>query len=351
MRIVLTKGRHLPTMASMLESSKIQTLMTMAEVWRFYHDDLVAAEQQTKRSLDSKTHLVNEIAEHLLLSGGKRIRPLLMILVSKLGGYSGSESTLLAGVVEFIHTATLLHDDVIDNAEIRRGKRAARFLWGNKASILVGDYLYSRAMCQAVSLNNLEVNATLAEACRRMTEGEVLQLSLNGSLKISEEDYLRIVEYKTAILISATCRLGAIIGDMNHSNKDHLTAFGLHLGIAFQVADDTLDYVADGEKLGKSLGKDIREGKITLPLLHLLKTCPQSERFKIEQMIQSEKGILEDDLEMILNLMKECGSISYSMDRARDFVERAKTNLHHFPDSVSRQALLTLADYIVDRDY
>jgi len=338
-------------MTFMLENSKLQTLMTMGEVWRLYHDDLVAAEKQTKRSLDSKTHLINEIVEHLLLSGGKRIRPLLMILVSKLGGNAGPESTFLAGVVEFIHTATLLHDDVIDNAEIRRGKRAARFLWGNKASILVGDYLYSRAMCQAVSLNNREVNTTLAEACRRMTEGEVLQLSLNGHLKISEEDYLRIVEYKTAILISATCRLGAIVGDMNHSDKDHLAAFGLHLGIAFQVADDTLDYVADGEKLGKSLGKDIREGKITLPLLHLLKNCSKSERIKIEQMILSEKGILEEELKFILNLMKECGSIDYAMERARDFVEQAKTHLHHFPDSVHRQALLTLADYIVDRDF
>ncbi len=338
-------------MAPMSESSKIQTLMSMGEIWRLYHDDLVAVEGQIKRSLDSGIPLANQVAEHILLSGGKRLRPLLMILVTRLCGHSGPESTLLAGVVEFIHTATLLHDDVIDNAEIRRGKQAARSLWGNQASILVGDYLYTMALCQAVALKNQELDETLAMACRRMSEGEVLQLSLSGNLNISEREYLTIVEYKTAMLIAATCRLGGIIGEIPLEEKERLTAFGLDLGIAFQVADDTLDYVADKEKLGKSLGKDLREGKITLPLLHLLKNCHLPERMKIEHVIQAEGGILEENLEMILQLMQDYGSIRYAMERAQDYVERAKCVLNHFPDSIHRQALLTLADYIIAREH
>jgi len=274
-----------------------------------------------------------------------------MILVSKLCGYSGSENTLFAGVIEFIHTATLLHDDVIDNAEIRRGKRAARFLWGNKASILVGDYLYSRAMCQAVSLNKREVNETLAEACRRMTEGEVFQLTLNGYLNISESQYIKIVQYKTGILLSAACRVGAILGEVPFAERERLSAFGLNLGIAYQVVDDTLDYIADGEKLGKSLGKDLQDGKITLPLIDLLKNCTDGQRGKIEEILKSKDGISEGDLDYILLLMKDFGSIHYALGRARDFIEQAKEQLNTFPESIHRQALFTLADYVVTREY
>jgi octaprenyl-diphosphate synthase len=309
-------------------------------------------EDRIKKSLDSQVSLINQVAYYILSSGGKRIRPLLLIITSKLNGRQihDDAEVLLASAVEFIHTATLLHDDVIDQAEVRRGKKSAHTLWGNQASILVGDYLYTQAVSLALTLASQEVNTTLADACRLMTEGETFQLTQHGNLEVTEQDYLKVIQHKTASLLSATCRLGSIVSGLDPVQREALARFGLYLGIAYQLADDTLDYIADQELLGKSLGKDLNEGKITLPLLHLLSHCGELERTRVKNIVNAD-GISDRDLQEILVLMKRYGSIEYSLKKARETVEIAKKNLDLSPPSLHRQALSVVADYVVSRDH
>lgn len=321
----------------------------MNEVWSSHQRELDAVEAYIRKEVDSEVPLINHVIHHIMHSGGKRIRPLLVVLSANLCAYTGRDHVALAGVVEFIHTATLLHDDVIDGAKIRRGFPAARVLWGNRESVLAGDYLYTLAMCQAVRMENLEVNDLLSTACRRMTEGETLQLVHDHDLHLTEENYLRIIEYKTAALISAGCQMGGVISGATHEQKTALRNFGTNLGIAFQVADDTLDYIADKNRLGKSLGKDLKEGKITLPLLHLLRHCNPEERTRIEKIALSGKASKED-LSAAIALMQKYHSTDYALGRASDYVNRAKGGLSSFEDSPARQALFAVADYVVGRD-
>ena len=324
------------------------TLHTMADVWEAYRDELLGVEEQVRKNLDSSVALVNTVAAHILSSGGKRIRPLFVLLCARLCGYPGHDHLLLGSLVEFIHTATLLHDDVVDDADVRRGRRAARKVWGNQISILVGDYLYSRAICQIVDFRNQSINEAMAEACRKMAEGEVLQLYYNGNPLMPEPEYLRIIEHKTAGLIAAACKIGSIIGGATDDQQDALFRFGQHLGIAFQLADDTLDYAANGDQLGKALGQDLRQGKATLPLLHLLQHCPEQDRQMIKDRMET-RALSEEDLRRILTLMQEYGSIAYSMDRAQAFVAAAKRDLDSFEDGNHKRALSIAADYMVTR--
>ncbi|HJR76212.1 MAG TPA: polyprenyl synthetase family protein [Nitrospiraceae bacterium] len=325
------------------------TLHTMADVWEAYRDELAGVEEEVRKNLDSSVGLVNTVAAHILSSGGKRIRPLFVLLCAGLCGYSGRDHLVLGSLVEFIHTATLLHDDVVDDADVRRGQRAARKVWGNQISILVGDYLYSRAICQIVDFRNQSINETMSEACRKMAEGEVLQLYYNGNPLMPEPEYLRIIEHKTAGLIAASCKIGSIIGGATDDQQDTLFRFGQHLGIAFQLADDTLDYVANGDQLGKTLGQDLRQSKATLPLLHLLQHCPEQDRQMIKDRMET-RTLSQDDLHRILTLMQEFGSISYAMDRAQAFVAAAKRDLDVFDDGNPKRALSIAADYMVTRD-
>ena len=325
------------------------TLHTMADVWEAYRDELTGVEEQVRKNLDSSVALVNTVAAHILSSGGKRIRPLFVLLCARLCGYPGRDHLVLGSLVEFIHTATLLHDDVVDDADVRRGRRAARKVWGNQISILVGDYLYSRAICQIVDFRNQSINEAMSEACRKMAEGEVLQLYYNGNPLMPEAEYLRIIEHKTAGLIAASCRIGSIIAGATDDHQDTLFRFGQHLGIAFQLADDTLDYAANGDQLGKALGQDLRQGKATLPLLHLLQHCPDHDRQMIKDRMET-RTLSQDDLHRILMLMQEYGSISYAMDRAQAFVAAAKRDLDVFEDGNPKRALSIAADYMVTRD-
>ncbi len=321
-------------------------------VWSTYKESLDEVEEQILKGLDSKIDLVNDIATYILNSGGKRIRPLFLMISSELTGNTVNKEHLLlgAGLIEYIHTATLLHDDVLDNADVRRGNATARVKWGNQPSILVGDYLYTLAVCQAVTIENHEVNHLLSSTCRSMTEGETLQFYHNKDFNLGEETYFKIVEYKTASLISASCRLGAIIAKGSEETKGALSSYGRHIGIAFQVADDTLDYTADGRRLGKSLGEDLKGGKITLPLIHLLQHCKEEERKEVERLI-GEPGLQEEDLKQVTALMRNYGSINYAIKKAQDFVDLAKEDLSCFKDSSHRQSLITMADYVVERDH
>lgn len=324
-------------------------LQTMADIWEAYREELDGVEDQVRRNLDSSVALVNTVAAHILCSGGKRIRPLLLLLSARLCGYQAKDDLLLGSLVEYIHTATLLHDDVVDDADVRRGRRAARKVWGNQVSILVGDYLYSKAICHIVGFRNQSINEVLSEACRKMAEGEVLQLYYNGNPAITEAEYLRIVEYKTASLIAASCRMGAIVGGASPEQEAMLFRFGQHLGIAFQISDDTLDYAADGDRLGKTLGQDLRQGKATLPLLHLLQQCREDDRQMIKDRMET-RTLTDDDLVRIISLMREYGSIRYAMDRARTFVAAAVEDLSAFEDSPAKRALAVVSDYMVNRD-
>ena len=333
----------------MQEGPATFSIQTMADVWDAYRGELEGVEDQIRKNLDSSVALVNTVAAHILSSGGKRIRPLLLLLSARLCGYSGKEDLILGSLVEFIHTATLLHDDVVDDADLRRGRRTARKVWGNQISILVGDYLYSKAICHIVGFRNQGINEVLSEACRKMAEGEVLQLYYNGNPSITETEYLRIVEHKTAGLIAASCRIGAIVGNASPEKQAALFRFGQHIGIAFQLIDDTLDYAADGDRLGKSLGQDLRQGKATLPLLHLLHHCSDQDMQMIKDRMET-RTLTDADLLRIITLMQEYGSITYAMERARTFVLAANLDLASFVESSPKRALSIVADYMVNRD-
>lgn len=327
----------------------VQHLDSMEDVWDAFRSDLNEVEVQLHKHLHSHAPLINTVAGHILNSGGKRIRPLLLILGARLYGYIEKDFLLLGSLIEFIHTATLLHDDVLDEADIRRGQKTARRIWGNQASILVGDYLYSQAMALIATFHNHGINEVLADACRKMAEGEVLQLCANSQPDLTEASYLKIVEYKTATLVAASCKVGGIIGGATLEEQAALYRFGLHLGMAFQLADDRLDYAADGTRLGKSLGQDIRQGMITLPLLHLLQTCTSSERAWLTEKVLTH-SVDDQSLQTILALMNSRGSLAYSSARAREYVEAAALELAPFPVCTAKRSLAITAYYMINRD-
>ena len=321
----------------------------MEDVWDAFQSDLNEVEVQIHKHLHSHAPLINTVAGHILNSGGKRIRPLLLILGARMYGYIEKDFLLLGSLIEFIHTATLLHDDVLDEADIRRGQKTARRIWGNQASILVGDYLYSQAMALIATFHNHGINEVLADACRKMAEGEVLQLCANSQPDLTEAAYLKIVEYKTATLVAASCKVGGIIAGASLEEQAALYRFGLHLGMAFQLADDRLDYATNQSQLEKSLKQDIRQDMITLPLLHLLQTCSTLERTWLTEKILSH-SVDDHDLQAILVLMKKLGSLAYATVRAREYVEAAALELEGFPDSTAKRSLAIVSCYMVNRD-
>ena len=346
----MTNPRGLSYYEPMKDAIGVSSTQSIQEVLQSYSGDLKEVEVLIQKNLDSSVPLLNEIAQYILSSGGKRFRPLLAVVSAKLCGYTGQDHILLATLVEFIHTATLLHDDVIDQGDVRRGKKSVRTLWGNHPSILVGDYLYVSAATHSLSLDNKEVNYALLGACRQMIEGEIIQFTRHGDLHIKQEEYLNIIQHKTASLISTACLLGGVISGAPESQKKVLEQFGMDIGTAFQVADDTLDYVAETELLGKALGNDLQEGKITLPLLHLFTNCNETERNRIKEIVTGE-GAVSEDFGYILNLMRHYGSIDYSMGIAHHYVTHAKSLLSCFEDSSHKKALEVIADYVVTRDH
>jgi octaprenyl-diphosphate synthase len=325
-------------------------ITTINDVLKEFKSDRERMETRIHESLGTDVPLIQQVSTYILGAGGKRFRPLLHLLSARLCGCRdhGPEYTL-GGVVEFIHTASLLHDDVIDEANIRRGKSSANSLWGNQASILVGDYLYSKALYHAVRLQNQRVMDVLSETTTTMSEGEVLQLMQIENADITEADYFRLVECKTGVLISASCRLGAIISKAPLSQEDALTAYGKKIGFAFQITDDTLDYAADQRQLGKVLGKDLAEGKVTLPLIYLFRKAKPGDQDRLRGILSAET-VTDDDLSYTLALMEHHGAVEEALRVAQTFSNEAKANLSIFPDSPPRQALMALADYVVQRE-
>ena len=323
--------------------------MTIEEIWDYYREDLILAEERIKETFNTVAPAISIVGKHLFMGGGKRIRPFLAILCSKIFGYSGEKVSTLACSVESIHTASLLHDDVVDGANIRRGRPSAHSLWGNQVVILVGDFLYSNALRLANSLKNQKIMDALTNATTGRSEGELIQLSKKGDPHITEEDYMRIITGKTAILMSAACGGGAVLGNATQEEEDALFAFGLKLGQAFQIADDILDYMAEEKTLGKSLGKDLEEGKITLPLIYLLRDASHDEVEKVKSIITSESFPISD-LIYILGLLNKYMSIKRSYEKADIILRDAKKELDVFEDSTEKSALLTISDYVLKRE-
>lgn len=322
--------------------------ITIEEVWDYYKHDIHLSEEKIQEALNTVAPAIANVGKHLLMSGGKRIRPFLVILCSKIFGYSGEKISILACGVEIIHTASLLHDDVVDGANIRRGRPSAHSLWGNQAVILVGDCLYSNALRLVNSLKSQKIMDAFTTATAKMSEGELIQLSKKGDPDISEEDYLKIIKGKTAILMSAACRSGAVIGNAKQEEETALSNFGLKLGMAFQIADDILDYMAEEKILGKGLGKDLREGKITLPLIYLLKDASPKEVKDVKSIIKSE-SFSKSDLAYVIELLNKYMSIKKSYEKAYTILREAKKELNIFEGSMEKSALLTISDYALNR--
>ena len=323
--------------------------MTIEEIWDYYREDLILAEERIKETFNTVAPAISMVGKHLFMGGGKRIRPFLAILCSKIFGYSSERVSTLACSVESIHTASLLHDDVVDGANTRRGRPSAHSLWGNQVVILVGDFLYSNALRLANSLKNQKIMDALTNATTGMSEGELIQLSKKGDPHITEEDYMRIITGKTAILMSAACGGGAVLGRATQKQEEALFGFGLKLGRAFQIADDILDYMAEEKILGKSLGKDLEEGKITLPLIYLLRDASHDEVEKVKSIITSESFPISD-LIYILGLLNKYMSIKKSYEKADNILQEAKKELDIFEDSIEKSSLLTISDYVLKRE-
>ncbi len=308
-----------------------------------------AVDAVIRKSLRSEVSLINTIGEHITGSAGKRLRPALVLLSSGLFGPIGEKQHQLAAIIEFIHTATLLHDDVVDESDLRRGKKTANHVFGNPASVLVGDFLYSRAFQMMVSLQNMEVMAVLSDATNTISEGEVLQLLNLNNADITAEAYLQVIHFKTAKLFEAAARLGAVISDQSTTeDEEALALYGKHLGTAFQLVDDVLDLNGDAEKIGKNLGDDLAEGKPTLPLLYAIQHGTKSQAAVIRKAI--ERGGL-DDMSSVLTAVAETNASAYVLDLAKQEANQACAAITAFPASDYKEALIKLAEFSVARQY
>ena len=310
--------------------------------------DMQRVNQVITGSLESHIVLINQLGQHIIFSGGKRLRPILLLLSARTCEYKGENDALLAAVIEFIHTATLLHDDVVDDSEMRRGQQTASNIWGNEAAVLVGDYLYSRAFQMMIRAQSMRIMDLLANATNTIAQGEVLQLLNINDPDTTEEKYLEVIYGKTACLFEAATQIGAILGGAEESIEKGLADYGKHLGTAFQLVDDALDYTANSEELGKNTGDDLAEGKPTLPLIYALEHGNEQQKALIRNAIK-EGGL--EHLDTITEIIKQTGALDYTNQRAHAEAEAAKAAIRSIPDSEYKIALEFLADYAVERGF
>ncbi len=313
-------------------------------------DDLQAVNRLILDRMQSPVALIPQLAGHIIAAGGKRLRPMLTLASSQLCGYQGRRHICLAACVEFIHTATLLHDDVVDQSNLRRGLSTANALWGNQPSVLVGDFLFSRAFQLMVADGSLKVLEILSDASAVIAEGEVQQLMTANDIRTTEEEYLQVVSAKTAALFSAACQIGAVVADRPAAEEIALKEYGRNFGIAFQLVDDVLDFSARQADLGKTVGDDFREGKITLPVILAVRRGDMAERAFWRRCLE-ELEQTDEDLERAIALMNRHGALSDSMALARQYAANARAALSVFPDSVVRREIIELIDFCVERRY
>ena len=311
-------------------------------------DDMNAVDDVIQARLSSDVVLVNQLSHYIVNSGGKRLRPVLSLMASRAYGYEGIQHHNLAAIIEFIHTATLLHDDVVDESELRRGQETANALFGNAASVLVGDFLYSRAFEMMVDVNDMKVMKILAETTNVIAEGEVMQLMNCHDADTTEQRYLDVIHAKTAKLFEAATRLGAVLCGRPEAEEKAMASYGMHLGTAFQLIDDVLDYSSSREEMGKNVGDDLAEGKPTLPLIFAMRNGTKEQSEVVRKAI--EDGGL-DYLEPVMQAIKETGAIEYTETTAKNEAELAIKQLEHLPESDYKQALHDLARYSVDRSF
>ncbi len=308
--------------------------------------DMAAIDALIRRRLASDVVLINQIAEHIVSAGGKRLRPMLVALAGRATGAVDTRHHQLAAIIEFIHTSTLLHDDVVDESDLRRGRSTANALWGNAPSVLVGDFLYSRSFQLMVELDDMAVMRLLADTTNRIAEGEVLQLLHVRNPDTDEATYLGVIERKTAVLFAAGTRLGALASGAGEAVQQALYDYGMQLGYAFQIADDVLDYSGDAQALGKNLGDDLAEGKATLPLIHAMAQADASTRARLRTIVEhGDTGAMPE----VLAAIDRAGSLDYSRARAREYASAAEAALARLPDNAAVAALRGLARHAVER--
>lgn len=323
--------------------------MTLEEIRLLSLDDMTAVNQHIFSQLSSEVALINQLGIYIVNSGGKRLRPLLAVLAARALGYQGQQHITLATIVEFIHTATLLHDDVVDESMLRRGKETANAVFGNQASVLVGDFLYTRAFQLMVSLDKMQIMQILADATNIIAEGEVLQLMNVNDPETSEQNYMQVIYCKTAKLFEAATQLAAILANQPEAVVNAMKLYGMHLGTAFQLIDDVLDYQADADELGKNIGDDLAEGKPTLPLIYALRHTSGEEHQLLKDAIEQANGL--QHLERIMAILEQTRAFAYTREMAEQEAEKARQAIAFLPDSGYKEALLTLADIAVQRNH
>ena len=321
----------------------------LAQIFEPIREDLEAVEQEFVRHIQSRVALIPEMGRYIQNSGGKRVRPAVLLMASRLSGYEGDRAVLYASVVEFIHTATLVHDDIIDGADLRRGRLAVHSRWGNDITVLLGDYLYIKSMAMALTQDSLEIIRLLCDVTLRMIEGELYQLTKTGDVDISEEEHFEIIRRKTAFLFGGCAQIGGMLGGVPSERESALREYGFNLGIAFQLVDDLLDYTADATALGKPVGGDLREGKVTLPIILLLR-AGGADADSLIRTVVSDRSVSPEQWREIVRLLREHGATELAYKRAVEYSNRAKACLTAFPPSRERDALMSLPDYVLSRD-
>ena len=311
--------------------------------------DLAGVEKQLRLFIDSPNEIVSEISSYIFQKAGKRIRPILLLLCSKLYGYSGDENIFMSALVETIHTASLIHDDIIDNSDTRRGKATVHSRWGPNITVLLGDYLYIKALGSSLQSQHREIVKILTDVSALMIEGELNEYAVSGHLNLEEKAYLDNLDKKTASLFSASCRIGGILGGASPEETDLLADYGSSLGMSFQIIDDLLDYTGDKKTLGKPTLSDLKEGRITLPLIYTWQKTSEIERKRIQDMFE-QKGLKESAAQEILDIVRSNGALDYTYQRAVDFSKKSQSLLQQLPPSTCRDSLLLISEYVVNRD-
>ena len=322
----------------------------LSQIFEPIRADLEKVDEEFSRHVQSKVSLIPQIGQYIRTSGGKRMRPAVLLMAARLSGYSGDRAILYGAVVEFIHTATLVHDDIIDDADLRRGRLAVHSRWGNDITVLLGDYLYIKSMALALTHDTLEIVRLLCDVTLKMIEGELYQLTKNGDADITEEEHFDIMRRKTAYLFGGCAQIGGLLGSVSKEREHALREYGFNLGIAFQLVDDLLDYTGDAETVGKPIGSDLREGKVTLPLIHLQRQEPDGIGSRIIRDAVASRSVTEDQWNELRRGLREHASIDYAYRRAIEFADGAKKHLYAFPPSPERDALVALPDYVLSRD-
>ena len=311
-------------------------------------EDLEAIERELAGNLKPHFELVSQVAGHILFAGGKRLRPLLTVLCARLCGCRDSQTARYATIFEYLHAATLLHDDLVDGSDIRRGRQVAHQVWDNPTAVLTGDFLLARGLSIAAETGLCEVIATIAGITESMSQGEIRQLEKKGDASLTEAEYLEVIRCKTAVLFQGACRTGALVADAATESVQAVDDYGYHLGVAFQMADDLLDYTQDQNSLGKPVGADLREGKLTLPLIHALSRASASDRRRLLAAVE-RPDFSSDDFAACLQILADSGSIVYTRQQAERHIHKAKSALEGFSSSPDRQVLVDIADYALAR--